>query len=90
MSTRSGYEDVGEPIRDPEGVIAILSRRRSNGQLSVAVMKEFDRDGQTERTSFMQRRHIDAAIRVLTIARDEMDRMEDQTHASARATGSGR
>ena len=76
-NVRNGYEDI-DTLRDPSGAVIILSKRRSNGQISFALMKEFDRDGVTEKTAFLQRRHIDGAIKLLQIAAEEMDKLTDE------------
>lgn len=68
---RNGYEDV-EEIADPDGVVAVISRRRSNGILSIAIFKVFERDGNTERTNFFNARHLPAVRRVLEIAEQRL------------------
>lgn len=65
-STRNGYEDVAE-IEDPDGVIAVISRRRSNGALSVAFFKRFERDGVKEKTNFLNPAHFPGLRRVLAL-----------------------
>lgn len=46
------YIDIDE-IRDPEGIVAVMSQRLSNRAITFAVFKEFERDGRPERTSFI-------------------------------------
>lgn len=48
----SGFVDVDE-LRDAHGLVAIISQRRSNGQMTIGVFKEFERDGRMERTAFI-------------------------------------
>lgn len=48
----SGFVDV-DTLRDANGLVAIISQRRSNGSMTLGVFKEFERDGRTERTSFI-------------------------------------
>jgi hypothetical protein len=74
MANRSGYEDV-DILRDADGIIAIISRRISTGSYSVALMKEFERDDRTERTSFVPRKGIDAGKRILDRAADRIDEL---------------
>lgn len=47
-----GFVDI-DVLRNADGIIAIISQRRSNGAYTIAVMKEFERDGMTERTQFI-------------------------------------
>ena len=72
---RNGYEDI-EDIADPDGVVAVISRRRSNGMLSVAVFKTFERDGVREKTNFFNSRHFAAVRRVLEIAEQRLAVLE--------------
>lgn len=72
---RNGYEDI-EDIADPDGVVAVISRRRSNGTLSVAVFKVFERDGIREKTNFFNSRHFPAVRRVLEIAERRVAALE--------------
>lgn len=54
--SRSGpppaYTDLAK-LRNAEGLVAIISRRRSTGVITFAIMKEFERDGRMENTSFV-------------------------------------
>lgn len=72
---RNGYEDI-EEIADPDGVVAVISRRRSNGVLSVAFFKTFERDGVVERTNFVNARHFPAVRRVLDIVEQRLVTLE--------------
>jgi hypothetical protein len=83
MSKRSGYQDI-DTIQDAAGVVAVISRRESNGQLSVGFFKVFDRDGEQEKTAFLQRKHLDAVERLIPLARDRMDELEDERRQSGR------
>ena len=75
---RNGYEDV-EEIHDPDGVVAVISRRRSNGALSLGLFKTFERDGIKEKTNFLNSRHLPAVRRVLDIAEARMAKLEAAT-----------
>lgn len=77
---RNGYEDI-EDIVDPDGVVAVISRRRSNGVLSVAVYKMFERDGEREKTSFFNLRHFSAVRRVLDVAEKRVAALEAKFNA---------
>jgi len=72
---KTGYEDI-EEITDPDGVVGVISRRRSNGALSIALFKTFDRDGVTEKSNFLSARHFAAVRRVLDIAEVRIARLE--------------
>jgi len=81
----SGYDHV-ETCRNADGLIAIITRRKKlNGEYTVALYKEFERNGETEKTAFLSRRHIDGAIELLKIAGEKIDRAMDADKASARA-----
>ena len=81
---RTGYDDI-EEISDPDGVVALISQRRSNGALSVAIFRIYERDGQKEKTNFMSSKHIAAARRVLDIAEKKMAKLEAQSAPQVRA-----
>jgi len=46
------YVDL-DTLKNADGLVAIISQRTSNGMLTFAIFKEFDRDGAVERTSFI-------------------------------------
>lgn len=54
-----GFNDI-DVLRNTDGIIAIISQRRSNGAYTIAVMKEFERDGQIERTQFISEHLFDS------------------------------
>lgn len=81
---RTGYDDIDE-ISDPDGVVALISKRRSNGALSLAIFRVYERDGEKEKTTFFSPKHIAAVRRVLDIAETKMAKLED-----ARAPQQGR
>lgn len=72
---RNGYEDV-EEITDPDGVVGVISRRRSNGAISIALFKIFERDGVKEKTNFLSRKHFSGIRRVLDIAEKRIAKLE--------------
>jgi hypothetical protein len=83
---RNGYEDI-EEIVDPDGVVGLISRRRSNGALTIGLFKIFERDGVKEKTNFFSSRHIAAVRRILVIAEARMTKLEagDDAPPGARA-----
>jgi hypothetical protein len=54
-----GFDDI-DTLRNADGIIAIISRRRATGAYTVAVMKEFERDGMHERTQFISENLFDS------------------------------
>jgi hypothetical protein len=58
-SPQSRFENVDE-LRDSNGLLAKISRRTKTGELTFAILKEFERDGETETTSFIPFSKIDA------------------------------
>jgi hypothetical protein len=46
--------------------------------------REFDRNGETCRSSFLARRHIDGARRLLDALEAKLDVLEDRTRAERR------
>lgn len=80
-AARSGYEDV-EEISDPDGVVALISRRKSNGAISIALFKVFERDGVREKTNFLNAKQFAGIRRVLDIAEKRIAKLEP---AEARA-----
>lgn len=87
MSTgtrKSEYTDIDQ-VRDPDGVVAVISARDDGQQLAVAFFKEFDRRGETAKSAFLQRRHLAALERLLPIVRERMDSIEDQARARERS-----
>lgn len=71
---RNGYEDIDE-VKDPTGIVAVVSRRRSNGALTVGIFKEFDRDGVRERTNFFGLMYFPAVRRVLDLVEARMEKL---------------
>jgi hypothetical protein len=83
MQRRTGYDDVDE-ISDPDGVVALISRRRSTGSFSVAVFRVYERDGVKEKTAFLGLKQLPALRRVLDIAEKRIEKLEADTRPGAR------
>lgn len=73
---RQGYEDVDE-VRDPDGIVAVVTRRLSHGTFTIGLFKEFKRDGVQERTNFFELKHLPAIRRVLAIVEERVRKLED-------------
>jgi len=88
--THQGYEDY-DTIRDPEGIVGIISRRIAHNTFSVALFRVYERDGQEERTLFFGRKHFAAARRVLDLAEARIAKLEaEATPTSSRRPSSSR
>lgn len=74
-NTRTGFEDCGE-IHDPDGVVAVLSRRRSNGAVTAGFFKVFERDGSKEKTNFIPVKLFPALTRVMVLAAERIAELE--------------
>ena len=88
----SDYEVI-DTINDPDGMglVAELTRfRRSNGftGVSFAIFKEFERrpGGPTERTSYLNQRHLGAARKLLDLIEDRMAQETERFHAARRSS----
>jgi hypothetical protein len=78
------FRDV-ETLRDSSGVIIVVTERISNGRLSFALMNEFERDGITQRSAFLNSRHLDGATRLLAQLAGKLEIWEDAARARLRA-----
>lgn len=76
------YEEV-EVLRDDAegGIVAVITRRKSTGHLSYSLMKEYEKDGKLVRTSFLGRRHLEAARRLLVRVESWIDVEVDRVTA---------
>jgi len=74
-TVHNSYEDY-DIIRDPDGIIAVISRRVSNNTFTIAVFLTYQRDGAEERTVFFSPKYIPAVRRVLDIAEARVKKLE--------------
>lgn len=88
--TKSEFTEI-EVIRDPEGlglIASITMREKANGYVafSFAIFKEFERSvgGATQRTSYMNDRHIEAARKLLDHVERRISEEKDKLHARRR------
>lgn len=63
-----GFEDV-DKLRDSSGIVAVISQRSFDGKLTVALFREFERDGGDCRTGFIPEDLLDSAGEMLTRAK---------------------
>lgn len=82
-NTNPNYREV-ERVRDPDGVVAVISERIKTGQMSFALYKEFDQDGKIRLSSYLGTRHIPAIRRVLDDLTDRLEQLEDKARSARR------
>lgn len=79
----NGFKVI-EIIRDPDGVIAVITEREKDGRVSFSLSREFDVDGKPKRSSYLARRHIAAVRRLLNDLEERLELAEDRTRAKRR------
>jgi hypothetical protein len=84
--TDTRYREV-ETIRDPDGVIAVITQRTDTGHLSFRLQKEYVANGQVKATSYLGARHCDAIERVTKQVRERIDILTDQFKLSRARSG---
>lgn len=87
-NTNPNYREV-ERIRDPDGVVAVISERIRTGQMSFAIYKEFDQDGKTRHSSYLSARHIPAIRRILDDMTERVEELEDKARSARRSKDVG-
>lgn len=73
-----------EIVRDPDGVIAVVTERAKDGRVSFMIAREFEVDGQTKRSAFLARRHLPAVRRLLADLEERLEIVEDRSRAKRR------
>lgn len=72
-------------IRDPDGLLCVITEKPAppggRSMHSFTIVKEYERDGKILRTGFMNRRHVDAARRLLEQAAAWLDAEVDRATA---------
>lgn len=74
-----------EVVRMPDGLFAQITVNDDKGRVSFSVGREYDRNGETIRTVFLNRRHLDSLRAVIDELEAKLDRYEDQARAAVRA-----
>lgn len=77
MANKSGYEDI-DMLVDPDDVVVVISRRKSNGRLALAFMKQFERDGDKDRSAFLAPNQLNAVRRLLPLAEARLAELVEQ------------
>ncbi len=76
-------------LRDPDGLVCVITEKPAppggRAMQSFAIVKEYERDGKVLRTGFLNRRHVDAARRLLDQAAAWLDQKADRETARRRA-----
>ena len=75
---------VKEIVRDPDGVVAVISERVRDGRISVMIAREFERNGKTQRSAYFAFRHLPAVSRILGSLPERLELLEDQARARLR------
>jgi AraC-like DNA-binding protein len=83
--SRDNFSEI-EVLRDPDGIVAVITQRADTSYLSFSLMKEFEREGQVVRTSFLNRRHIAAVKRLLPRVEEYLDHASERSGAAARSS----
>lgn len=82
-SEKLKYLEVSR-IASDDGVVAVVTRRVSDGRVSFKLVKEYDRDKRVEQTPFLARRHVDSLEKLLPQIREAVERAEDEARAAMR------
>jgi hypothetical protein len=73
------------PDRDT-GVVAVITTRdrHDKTEFSFSIQKEFERDGRTERSTWLLKRHCDAVRRLIDQVEERLEIEEDKDRAGRR------
>jgi hypothetical protein len=77
-------------MRDPDGAVAVITERVTDGRVSFALYREFEKGGSTERTSYLADRHIPGIRRLLNELERRLPGIEDRTRMAIRIQRSRR
>lgn len=80
---KTEYREL-EIIRDPDGVIAVITQSSRDGRISFKLAREFEQNGATKQTPYLARRHLPAIRRLLADLEERLDIAEDQARAKLR------
>lgn len=80
---------VIEVIKDPDGVVAVITERVRDGRVSFMLGREFELDGETKRSAYMNTRHLPAVRRLLADLEDRLELAEDRARARKRDRANG-
>lgn len=91
MAEDSAFEIIKE-FRSVDGVVAIVTARVKNGRKSYtfALKKEFDKDGETAQTPWLQKQHVGSVRELLNQVEDFIQQTEDVDRAANRRSAAGK
>lgn len=75
-SSRQPFTDVAR-IKDAEGLTAVISQRVNTGHITIAFFREFERDGEPARTSFVFERNLDALENLIALTRERIAALKE-------------
>lgn len=78
---------IVETIRDPDGVVAVITERIKDGRISFMLSREFEIGGKTQRSNYLNTRHLPAVRRMLADLEDRLELAEDQAREKKRERG---
>lgn len=65
-------------IRDPDGLVGVITERAVDGRHSFAVFREWQRNGKSERSIYKYGSHIPAYIRLLAEISRRIEPLEEE------------
>lgn len=80
------FRSVAE-IRDPDGVVAVITERADDGRISFGIFREFTNRGKTVRSAYLAHRHIPACHRLLVELGRRLELLEDRSRMRRRMAG---
>ena len=81
-ASRDDYPEV-EVFREPDGIIAVVTRKAGTNYLGFSFQKEFERDGKIVRTAFLNRRHIASVRRLIARVEEYLDAESERVAAAS-------
>lgn len=66
------YIDL-DRLKNSENLVAVISQRRSNGAITFAIFKEFERDGRLEKTTFIADSYRDEYLALVKLMFERID-----------------
>lgn len=83
--------EIVKEFRSVDGVVAIITARMKNGRrsLTFSMKKEFDKNGETAQTPWLQKQHVGSVRELLTKVEDYIQHAEDIDRAAHRGSSMG-
>ena len=78
---------VVEEVVDPDGVVAVITERVKDGRISFMISREFEVDGKTQRSAYLNTRHIPAVQQLLADLAERLELAEDRAREKKRERG---